>query len=66
MEAEMRTNIEIDVKLMKQAQEILGTKTKRETVDRLMSDLVRRHNQLRIRELRGIGWEGNLDEWRRD
>lgn len=61
----MRTNIEIDAALMADAMAEMGTKTKRETVERALSEAVRVKRQLRaIDELRGIGWEGDLDDMR--
>jgi Arc/MetJ family transcription regulator len=61
----MRTNIEIDDKLMKEAMRSANTKTKRETVETALRMLVRLKRQEGIRRLRGkIKWEGNLDELR--
>lgn len=61
----MRTNIEIDDQLMAEAMEVLGAKTKRETVERALAEAVRIKRQLRaLQELRGIGWEGDLDDMR--
>ena len=63
----MRTNIEIDDKLMREAMRSANTKTKRETVEAALRTLVRLKRQEGIRKLRGkIHWEGNLDEMRRD
>lgn len=63
----MRTNIEIDDKLMKRAMKAAGTTTKRETVEKALEALIRLEGQLAIRELRGkVKWEGDLDAWRRD
>ena len=63
----MRTNIEIDDKLMKQAMKAAGTTTKRETVEKALELLVRIEGQKEIRSLRGkIVWEGDLDAMRRD
>jgi len=62
----MRTNVEIDDELMRQAKRLAGTKTKRETVDLALRELVARHNQVGILSLRGrVLWEGDLDESRR-
>ncbi|WP_028965593.1 type II toxin-antitoxin system VapB family antitoxin [Sphingomonas phyllosphaerae] len=61
----MRTNIEIDDALMAEAIETLGVKTKREAVTRALEEVVRIKRQLRaLDELRGSGWEGDLDEMR--
>ena len=61
----MRTNIEIDDDLMAEAMEALGAKTKREAVEKALRDSVRAKRQLdALRGLRGIGWEGDLDDMR--
>ena len=61
----MRTNIEIDEKLMKEAMRSSKTKTKKETVEAGLRMLVRLKRQEGIRRLRGkVHWEGNLDESR--
>lgn len=63
----MRTNIEIDDRLMKQAMKAAGTATKRETVERGLELLIRIEGQKEIRKLRGkVRWEGDIDAWRRD
>jgi Arc/MetJ family transcription regulator len=63
----MRTNIEIDEKLMADAMKAMGTRTKRETVEKALEAQVSINRQLGIRELRGkIAWEGDIDAWRRD
>ena len=61
----MRTNIEIDDELMAEAQALIGARTKRETVDHALRELVAKHKRLGVLELRGrIRWEGDLDEMR--
>ena len=61
----MRTNIEIDDKLMKEAMRSANTTTKKETVEAGLRMLVRLKRQEGIRRLRGkVKWEGNLDESR--
>jgi Arc/MetJ family transcription regulator len=63
----MRTNIDIDERLMAEAMRAMGTRTKRETVEKALEAQVSINRQLGMRELRGkIEWEGNLDAWRRD
>lgn len=63
----MRTNIEIDDKLMRQALKASGLKTKREVVEAALRQFVQRSDQRHALErLRGIGWEGDLAAWRRD
>ena len=62
----MRTNIEIDDNLMRQAMSSAKTKTKRETVEAGLRTLVRLKKQEGVRRLRGkVHWEGNLGEMRR-
>jgi Arc/MetJ family transcription regulator len=57
----MRTNIEIDNKLMKQAMKATGATTKRGTVEACLREVVQLRRQGRIRKIFGIGgWEGNL------
>jgi Arc/MetJ family transcription regulator len=57
----MRTNIEIDDDVLHEAQQLLGTTTKRETVDSALREVVARHRRLGILELRGkVRWEGDL------
>jgi Arc/MetJ family transcription regulator len=61
----MRTNIDIDDELMKEAQELSGLKTKRAVMDAALRMFVRVHHQQEIRKLQGkVRWEGNLDEMR--
>ncbi len=62
----MRTNIEIDDAVIAEAQELIGARTKRETVDTALRELVARHRRLGILDLRGrVRWEGDLAESRR-
>jgi Arc/MetJ family transcription regulator len=61
----MRTNIEIDDKLMAKAMKASGASTKKAVVEEALRLLVRIRGQARIRELRGkIKWEGDLDTMR--
>ena len=61
----MRTNIEIDDKLMKEAMRSANTKTKKETVEAGLRMLIQIKGQAGIRKLRGkVKWEGDLDELR--
>ena len=63
----MRTNIEIDDKLMKDALRAAGAKTKREAVELGLQTLVQLSAQEKARELRGkIAWEGDLNAMRID
>ena len=63
----MRTNIEIDDKLMTEALRALGAKTKREAVELGLKTLVQLRAQEKARELKGrITWEGDLEAVRTD
>jgi Arc/MetJ family transcription regulator len=61
----MRTNIEIDDKLMKQAMKATGATTKKAAVEATMRLAVQLHKQGEaIRKLRGkIVWRGHDDDW---
>ncbi len=61
----MRTNIEIDDELMSQAMTAAGLSSKRATVEEGLRLLVRLRKQAKaLAELKGSGWEGDLDEMR--
>jgi Arc/MetJ family transcription regulator len=61
----MRTNIEIDDQLLSQAMAAAGLSTKRATVEEGLRLLVRVREQAKaLAELRGLGWEGDLDQMR--
>jgi Arc/MetJ family transcription regulator len=63
-EAAMRTNIEIDDKLLAQAIRLTGLKTKRAAVEAGLKMLVRVKRQEEIFKLRGkVNWEGNIDDF---
>jgi len=62
----MRTNIEIDDRLMREVLRLTGMRTKREAVDFALREVVARHEQLGVLKLRGrIQWEGDLEVSRR-
>jgi len=61
----MRTNIEIDDKLLNEAQRLSGLKTKRAVVDAALQMFVRVKRQSDILDLAGkVHWEGDLDAMR--
>ena len=61
----MRTNIEIDDRLMRQAMRSSGARTKKAAVEAGLKLLVEIRAQGGIRKLRGkVEWEGNLEESR--
>jgi Arc/MetJ family transcription regulator len=63
----MRTNIEIDDKLIAEAMKFTKAKTKKEAVTIALEDIVRRYKQLGILELQGkIQGDWDIDAWRRD
>jgi Arc/MetJ family transcription regulator len=58
----MRTNIEIDDDLMRQALEASGLKTKRAAVEEGLRLLIKLRRQNAVRSLFGeVRWEGDLD-----
>ena len=61
----MRTNIEIDDRLMADALKATGLHTKKEAVELGLKALIKLKKQSSIRALRGkLKWEGDLDEMR--
>lgn len=62
----MRTNIDIDDRLMRQAMRSSGSRTKRAAVEAGLRLLIQIRAQTGIRRLRGkIVWEGDLNKSRR-
>jgi Arc/MetJ family transcription regulator len=60
----MRTNIDIDDKLMKQAMKALGVTTKKAAVEQALRQALQIHAQQSIQKLRGkIVWRGHDDDW---
>ena len=58
----MRTNINIDDRLMRQAMRSSGAQTKRAAVEEGLRLLIQTRNQKSIRRLRGkVAWDGDLD-----
>lgn len=61
----VRTNIEIDDRLVAEAMRRYGLRTKREAVDLALRHLVGEPLTVaEALELEGSGWEGDLDEMR--
>ena len=61
----MRTNIDIDDRLMRQAMRTSGARTKRAVVEEALRLLVQTRGQSSIRRLRGeVNWEGDLNSSR--
>ncbi len=63
----MRTNIEIDDRLMSDAMRFTGAKTKREAVELGLRTLVQLGKQVEVRNMKGkLHWEGDLEAMRTD
>ena len=63
----VRTNIEIDDKLMKDALRVTGARTKCEAVELGLKTLIQLRAQEKARQLKGkITWEGDLNVMRTD
>lgn len=61
----MRTNIDIDDRLMRRAMRSSKAATKKATVEKGLQLLVQTHSQTSIRRLRGkVQWEGDLQRSR--
>ena len=58
----MRTNIDIDDRLMRQAMRSSGARTKRAVVEEGLRLLIQTKSQAAIRRLRGkVAWQGDLN-----
>lgn len=63
----MRTNIEIDDELMREAIRLGGFSTKKEAVSEGLRLIVHLKQQAELRALRGkLVWDGVLEDMRRD
>jgi Arc/MetJ family transcription regulator len=61
----MRTNIDIDDDLVAEAMAVFGLKTKKAAVEEALRRALRQARRRRaLGELKGIGWEGDLDAMR--
>ncbi len=61
----MRTNIEIDEKLMAEAMRVTSLRSKKAVVDLALRTLIGLRAQGQVKQLRGaLHWEGNPDELR--
>ena len=62
----LRTNIELDEKLVDEALELTHIKTKKELVNHAIRELVSRARRRKLLELEGkVEWTGNLAEMRK-
>ena len=63
----MRTNIEIDEKLIADAMKAMRVKTKRDAVTLALEDVLRRQKQISFFKLQGkIDGDWDIDAWRQD
>lgn len=63
----MRTNIEIDDKLMSDVLKATGLRTKKDAVELGLKTLIRLKKQENIKKFRGkLQWTGDLDDMRTD
>lgn len=61
----MRTNIDIDDKLMQEAMTLTGQTTKKGAVEEALRHLIRLEEQRKsLYKLREVGWDGDLEEIR--
>jgi Arc/MetJ family transcription regulator len=61
----MRTNIDIDDELMRQAMRLGGIDTKKATVEAALRLFIQTRSQTGMRRFRGkVKWEGNLEQSR--
>lgn len=61
----LRTNIELDEKLVKEAMKFTRKKTKKELVNFALEELLKRFKRKKFLELEGkVEWTGSLDEMR--
>lgn len=61
-----RTNVVVDDALIEKAMRLYNLKTKREAIDLALRRLVGEYRPIDILDLQGMGWEGDLEEMRRD
>ena len=69
----MRTNIDLDEDLLKEAMKLSKITTKKEVVNAGLQEIVNQHRILSLKDLQGkVKWVGNLekmrtyDKWDRD
>jgi Arc/MetJ family transcription regulator len=57
----MRTNLELNDRLIAEARKLTGLKTKKAIVDEALRLLIRMYRQRKVRSLRGkLEWQGDL------
>jgi Arc/MetJ family transcription regulator len=63
----MRTNIDIDEKLLESAMALSELKTKKAVVEEALEEMVQeRQRRKALKEMWGMGWEGDLEQMRID
>jgi Arc/MetJ family transcription regulator len=61
----MRTNIDIDEELIREAMKLTGITTKKGVVEKALANMVSLKKQEKIKQIRGkYQWEGDLDQMR--
>ncbi|HEX9695848.1 MAG TPA: type II toxin-antitoxin system VapB family antitoxin [Actinomycetota bacterium] len=60
-----RTNVVLDDELVEQVMRLYGLQSKREAIDFALRRAVGLARQRTLRELKGVGWEGDLKKIRR-
>ncbi len=61
----MRTNIELDDTLVKEAMDLSGMTTKKAVINLALEEYIRAYTRKKIVKYRGKNiWEGNLEEMR--
>ena len=61
----MRTNVEIDDALIKEAMDIGQAKTKKQAIELALKEYISASHRRGLMASRGkVEWEGNLTEWR--
>ncbi|MFW5761992.1 MAG: type II toxin-antitoxin system VapB family antitoxin [Cyclobacteriaceae bacterium] len=61
----MRTNIDINDTLLKEAMDLTHAKTKRELIHLALNELIHSRKRQSILKFKGkLTWEGNLDDMR--
>ena len=62
----MRTNIELDEKLVEEAMKLTDSKTKKELVNYALKELVRKKKRKKLLEKEGnVEWDGSLEKMRK-
>ena len=62
----MQSDMVIDEQLLEEVRKGFGVKTQREAIELALRQAVQIKRQHALRELRGVGWEGDLDAMRTD